>query len=68
MGIYETCGGEAVPKARHGSALAGEAGPPLAVTSSSTTMSAGLLKSSGRIGQARWWRSFSRIGCLGEQL
>ena len=25
----------------------------------STTMSAGLLKSSGRIGQARWWRSLS---------
>ena len=33
---------------------------------SSATLSGGLLKSSGRIGQARWWRSFSRIGSLGE--
>ena len=32
----------------------------------STTMSAGLLKSSGRLGQAMWRRSFSRTGSLGE--
>ena len=31
----------------------------------STMMSAEPLKSSGRIGQAMWWRSFSRIGSLG---
>ena len=30
----------------------------------STTICAELLKSSGRIGRARWWRSFSRIGNL----
>ena len=40
----------------------------LAVRCTSTTTSAGQLKSSGRIGQAKWWRSFSRIGSLGEDL
>ena len=31
----------------------------------SATMIAGPLKSSGMIGQARWWCSFSRIGSMG---
>ena len=47
-------GGKAVLKARSGSALARQARPPLAVSCVSTTTSAGPLKSSGKIGRARW--------------
>ena len=51
------------PKARNGSAVARQARPSLAVRCMSATTSAGLSRSSGRIGQARWC-SFSRIGSL----
>ena len=66
--ILETCGDTAAQKARVGTAMA-NLGPKERVhhlkRCTSTTLSAGLLKSSGRIGQARWWRSLSRIGSLG---
>ena len=57
---------QAVVLGRNGSGLARQARSPLAVRSLSTTTSAGPLKSSDRIGQGRWWRSFSRTGSSGE--
>ena len=39
---------------------------PLAGRCTSTTTSAGLLKSSGGVGQARWWRSFLKDWELGR--
>ena len=46
--------------------LVREEGEHWVVRCTSTTVTARPLRSSGRIGQARWWRFFSRTGSSGE--
>ena len=56
-----------VPQISEGAARVWQVSLLMTMKSLGTTTSAGPLKLLDRIGQVKWWRSFSRIGGLGER-